>query len=326
MTPHRETPSFDVLAVGEVDVSRPDHAIDMPRSQSGANPQHLIVTLLGDYWSRCTEHLPSAALVALASEFGITSTSARAALSRLARRGLLESSKSGRRTSYGLTPRAARVLNEGFARIVDFGLHHGPWNGSWSVVIFSVPEDQRDVRHTLRNQLRWLGFAPLYDGVWVSPRADVQQTARVLERFGVASATLLVSHVAHAINDGEPLSAWDIDSLRESYMQFVDRFGPLLDRIDAGDVGLAEALVERTRVMDVWRQFPNLDPELPEDVLGEAWPRDDARAIFARVYDALGPLAEMRFRQVLAEHDQLLAERACHRTTASEGAPPSARR
>src|SRR6185369_220349 len=134
------------------------------------------------------------------------------------------------------------------------------------------------------------------------------ETTALLEELGVASATVFVGKVAHAINGGDPLSAWDLDELRASYQDFVEEFGPLLDRVDEGDVGAAEALVERTRVMDVWRQFPNLDPELPEDVLGEAWPRDDARAIFARVYDALGPLAEMRFRQVLAEHDQLLAE------------------
>ena len=71
----------------------------------------------------------------------------------------------------------------------------------------------------------------------------------------------------HAINGGDPLSAWDLDELRASYEEFVEEFGPLLDRVDEGDVGAAEAMVARTRVMDVWRQFPNLDPELPEDVL-----------------------------------------------------------
>ena len=75
--------------------------VNLPRVQIGANPQHLIVTVLGDYWRSREEHLPSAALVALANEFGITSTSARAALSRLARRGLLESSKQGGRRSTG---------------------------------------------------------------------------------------------------------------------------------------------------------------------------------------------------------------------------------
>jgi len=283
----------------------------------GANPQHLIVTLLGDYWFGRKEHLPSAGLVALANEFAITSTSARAALSRLARRGLLDSTKDGRRTFYGLTPRAERVLDEGLHRIMAFGLDDRAWDGSWSVVIFSVPEDQRDMRHVLRTRLRWLGFAPLYDGAWVSPRADTTETTALLEELGVASATLLVSRVAHAINGGDPLSAWDLDELRGAYHQFIAEFGPLLGRVDKGDVGAAEAMVARTQMMDVWRQFPNLDPELPEDVLPAGWPRREAQAIYARVYDALGPLAAVRFQQILAEHEPSLARSVSHHTTKS---------
>jgi phenylacetic acid degradation operon negative regulatory protein len=258
------------------------------------------------------EHLPSAGLVALAEEFDITSTSARAALSRLARRGLLDLSRDGRRTFYGLTPRAERVLNEGFRRITSFGVDDSPWDGSWSVVIFSVPEDQRDVRHVLRTRLRWLGFAPLYDGAWVSPRADTEAAKELLEELDVASATVFLGRVAHAINGGDPLSAWDLDELGATYEEFIKEFGPLLARVDDGDVSAAEAMVARTRVMDVWRQFPNLDPELPEDVLPPGWPRREAQAIFARVYDALGPLAVMRFQQILGEHEPGLVGKAHH--------------
>jgi phenylacetic acid degradation operon negative regulatory protein len=67
----------------------------------------------------------------------------------------------------------------------------------------------------------------------------------------------------------------------------------------------------------VWRQFPNLDPELPEDALPGGWPRRAAQAIFADVYDALGPLAEMRFQQIVAEHVPELARHARHFTTRS---------
>ena len=70
----------------------------LPRSQVGTNPQHLLITLLGDYWYGRTEHLPSAALVELLAEFDISEPSARAALNRLTKRGLLLSSKRGRNT------------------------------------------------------------------------------------------------------------------------------------------------------------------------------------------------------------------------------------
>ncbi len=291
--------------------------VSLPRTQAGPNPQHLILTLLGDYWMGRTAHLPSAGLVDLAAEFGITPTSARAALSRLARRGLLESSKVGRRTYYGLTPRAESVLEDGAHRIVTFGLAQGPWDGSWVVVIFSVPEEQRDIRHVLRARLRWLGFAPLYDGVWVSPRAGVDEATGLLDELGVVSSTVLVSRVARVTDGGDPLRAWDLDALRAGYEAFIAEFAPILERIEGGDVGSAEALVARTRVMDVWRQFPNLDPGLPEDALPEGWPRREAREVFARVYDELGPLAEARVQQILAERDPELATQARHGTTAT---------
>jgi len=109
---------------------------------------------------------------------------------------------------------------------------------------------------------------------------------------------------------GDPLTAWDLDGLRASYDAFVAEFEPLLGRVRTGRVGAAEALVARTRVMDVWRQFPDLDPELPEEALPGGWPRRDAREIFARVHDALGPIAEVRFQQILADHPPDVARRA----------------
>jgi phenylacetic acid degradation operon negative regulatory protein len=292
--------------------------VDLPRAQSGPQPQHLLVTLLGDYWYERTEHLPSAALVALAAEFGVSPVGARAALSRLARRGLLASSKVGRRTYYGLTERAARVLIEGGQRIMAFGARTQPWDGSWTLVAFSVPEARRDVRHALRTRLRWLGFAPLYDGVWVSPRATTAEAARLLRELGVTSATVLDARVAaDGPASGDPLLAWDLVELRGAYDRFVADYAPLLERVNRGSVGAAEALVARTTVVDIWRNFPNLDPELPEQLLPRGWPREQARRIFAMVYDLLGPLAEFRFRQVLSRFAPELAPLAQHHTTVS---------
>jgi phenylacetic acid degradation operon negative regulatory protein len=284
-------------------------AVDLPRMQTGANPQHLIATLLGDYWFGRKEHLPSAALVAAANEFGITSTSARAALRRLVGRGMLESSTRGRRTFYGLTRQAERVLEEGRRRIITFGFDERPWDGSWVVVIFSVPEQQREMRHVLRTRLRFRGFAPLYDGAWVSPRADPAETAELLAELGVAKLTVLISRVALAVGGGDPLSAWDLDMLRVSYDDFIASFEPVLERARRGQISASEALVARTTVMDVWRQFPDLDPELPEDALPGGWPRTRARQIFADVYDTLAPLAELRFKQVLGAHSPELVSK-----------------
>lgn len=299
--------------------SQLDEAV-MPRSRAGAQPQHLLITLLGDYWIDSNQQLPSAGLLDLLAEFGISPTSSRAALGRLARRGLLQSSKSGRRTFYGLTPLAIRVLTEGLTRILSFGTEPtGHWDGTWLVVVFSIPEQQRDIRHALRSRLRWQGFAPLYDGVWVSPRSDSSAVKSIVSDLGIEAATVLRSSALYppAGRPGHPLSAWDLDELRKTYDNLIDKYSPLLERIRLGQVTASEALVARTNVMDTWRQFPNLDPELPSDALPDGWPRQRSREIFVQVYDGLGPLAEMRVQQIVGRYEPGIARSARHHTVAS---------
>ena len=49
-------------------------------SAAAQRPPRLLLTLLGDYWWQRTEPLPSAAIVALLAEFGVSDSAARAAL------------------------------------------------------------------------------------------------------------------------------------------------------------------------------------------------------------------------------------------------------
>jgi phenylacetic acid degradation operon negative regulatory protein len=292
----------------------------LPRPQAGAQPQHILVTLLGDYWLGRTEPLPSAALVALAEEFGISESSARAALSRLARRRLVVVSKSGRHTFYEVPPQAERMLREGRDRIFSFGHGFpGTWDGTWLVVVFSVPEEQREARYPLRSRLRWLGFGPLDDGVWVSPRQIPDEVAAALEEFGVGQATLLRSLPVEPSGARlrHPLSAWNLAEVRLAYEQFIETFGPLLQRVRKGQVSVSEALVERTAIMDAWRTFPDLDPDLPDELLPADWPRRRAYEIFAEAYDTLGPLAQFRFRQIIAPYAPDTAQLVSYQTTRS---------
>ncbi|WP_260616176.1 PaaX family transcriptional regulator C-terminal domain-containing protein [Microbispora sp. KK1-11] len=291
--------------------------LDFPRFQVGAPPQHLITTLLGDYWISRPEQLPSAALVRLTEEFGVSAVAARAALSRLTKRDLLESSKIGRRTYYRLTDRAAAVMLEGRQRIMSFGLAQGAWDGTWVMAAFSISEEQRDLRHALRARLRWLGFAPLYDGLWVSPTANADSAAAVLTELEIPMSTIFRAEALNLAGMRAPQEAWDFDQLRRTYEGFVAQYSPLLERVRKGVVGASEALVARTGIMDTWRTFPNHDPDLPAELLPADWPRAAARDLFVEIYDTLGPLAEFRVKQIVAEFEPELAELVAHHRTSS---------
>jgi len=303
-------------------------------------PPRLLLTLLGDYWWQRTESLPSAAIVGLLAEFGVSDSAARAALSRLTRNGLLVTSRNGRRTFVRLSQRAADVLDDGGRRIFSFGATPAPWDGMWSLVAFSIPEEHRSARDELRKELRWLGFAPLYDGLWVCPRDHAGDVMARLKDLGISTATAFRATALPAVTavgagdaaDGDaaegdgaagttlvtadiPARAWDLSGLRDRYQEFTEFAGLLRDQTVAGEITTADALVARTRVMNEWRAFPAMDPDLPYELLPPAWPRAAARDLFITCYDLLGPLAARRVRQIIARYSPELAGRAAYHSS-----------
>lgn len=259
--------------------------------------QRLIVTLLGDYRRDRVDPIPSRALMDVLAEFGVESPAARSALSRVTRRGLLVRSRAGRRTFYHLTPRARRELAEGAERIFSFGTTDPVWDGRWSVVAFSVAERDRHLREQLRNRLRWFGFAPLYDGVWVSPHDRLETAAALLEDLGIKDAALLRAEAVRGLDRGIERS-WDLDAVRRAYDAFLARFTPARQRLEHGGMSVTDALVVRTNVMNDWRAFPRLDPDLPRPLLPADWPRKRARQLFMAIYEGLALAAERRFAEI----------------------------
>jgi phenylacetic acid degradation operon negative regulatory protein len=263
--------------------------VRLPRRQAGGSPQGLAVTLLADYSLRTRAWLPSAAIVALLTESHVTAGGARTAISRLARRGVLESGRQGRNTFYRLTGPAAAALAAGGRSVVRFAAQAESWDGSWTLIAFSVPREGDAERRALRGRLRWLGYAPLYDGLWVAPHGRPERVAAAMEGISRGALTVFRAQslgVAGAAGR-DPLDAWDLAGIAERYEEFVRRWSPLLPRVRSGGVGGVEALRERTEVMETYRRFLVLDPRLPMRLMPAGWPRQRAREVFAAVYDGL---------------------------------------
>jgi phenylacetic acid degradation operon negative regulatory protein len=271
----------------------------LSRPAGRQRPRSLLVTMLGDYCRGRREPIASSALVALLSEFGVSEQSARATLSRLSGAGLLLRSRCGRRTFYELTDRAQRTFDEGAARIFGFGAAPPRWDGQWTVVAFSVSESDRALRHALRTQLRWLGCAPLYDGLWVSPHAPPAAATAILDELAIERATVFRATSVAGRRGGDPLLAWDLAGLRAAYEGFMPGAQAVLADLAARALPPSRALVLRTELMDAWRAFPREDPDLPAEFLPADWPRERARDLFLAAYGGLAPLAEARFRELV---------------------------
>jgi phenylacetic acid degradation operon negative regulatory protein len=268
-----------------------------------AKSQRLLVTLFGDY-ALHRPPIPSAALVEILEQFGIAPANARASLSRLTVRGMLVRSRTGRRTSYSLTERAERLLEQGARRIFGLGADGEEWRGTWTVVVFSVPNVDKDSRHILRSRLRWLTFSPLYDAVWISPHDRTEAIVEQLQDLGISDAVVFRATDLVDLPGGRArlASAWDIEALAAEYERYLSRYRDLADRAIRGDVPPREALVQRTELVDDWRKFARDDPDLPRQFLPDDYPRAMGRELFLTTYQALAEPATAQFETVVRAH------------------------
>jgi phenylacetic acid degradation operon negative regulatory protein len=283
----------------------PDGAVGpvrLPRRQAGNSPQGLAVTLLADYTLSTLAWLPSAAIVALLGEAGVSQPGARTAISRLARRGVLEGRRQGRQSSYRLTPAAATFLTVGASSILSPTDGIELWDEHWTLIAFSLPQQENTERRGLRTQLRWMGFAPLYDGLWVSPRELTEKARGQLARLALGAMTVFrARHVDLSAAAGRaPLDAWDTAAIAGEYASFIECWSAVPPRMHAGQITGAEAVRVRTEVMETYRRLPILDPQLPGRLLPPGWLRGPARNLFAALYDGLAETAEDHVRAVAA--------------------------
>ena len=77
----------------------------------------------------------------------------------------------------------------------------------------------------------------------------------------------------------------------------------MLRRLEHGQVSPTEALVSRTRATYRWFVFAVTDPDLPQTLLPNRWPRAAAHDLFVALVDGLASLAVERVRDIVSKYD-----------------------
>ncbi|WP_442789772.1 PaaX family transcriptional regulator [Nocardiopsis sp. EMB25] len=256
-------------------------------------PRSLIVSFFGTYARDLGGWIGVADLIALMAGPGVDAPSVRSAVSRLKRRGLLVSERIGGVAGYRLSEEGHRVLAEGDQRI--FGHRVARTDDGWVLVVFSVPESERDRRHALRTALTRLGFGTTAAGVWIAPAHLTDQARRVLRGLGLEGYVDLF-HADH-LGFGDPAEAvarwWDLPALQEMYRRFLTEHEPVLEawRRRGGRAGTPEpgpaAFADHLRAVDAWRRMPYLDPGLPPELLPDPWAGSRAARVFFDLHTLL---------------------------------------
>ena len=165
-----------------------------------------------------------------------------------------------------------------------------------------IPEDRRLERSRLARRLRFLGFGSVQDSVWVSPHDHADAVSKLVVDLDVAAVTaVFLGSVGTGLGLPAVVArAWDLTGLVERYEGFVSEFTPYV----RGSLDDDAAFLVRTRLMHMFRGFPFLDPELPEELAPVSRPRDAAVTVFHSVFDRLAAGSQRHFDAVVAAADE----------------------
>ncbi len=259
-------------------------------------PRTLVLDLFGDYLRYLDGEVRLSHLTTLLEAFGIGAPTTRVTLSRLRREGWFETERIGRETLYRLTPGMLGVLDEGRERI--FAAPVTQWSGTWTLVIYQVPESERQERNTLRKSLSWNGFGALTTSTWLAP-GDRRQETRTLVDSLTDELVDVLACASEGLEHDRDLArrCWDLEALARQYAEFVSDHTSLLRA--GAELSGAPALLARTGLISAYRVFPFRDPRLPPDLRPDPWPGAQAYDLFRRVHTLLGPAARAYVGQVV---------------------------
>jgi phenylacetic acid degradation operon negative regulatory protein len=221
-------------------------------------------------------------VITLLEPLGFQERTVRTALFRLAESKLIKIERHGRRSLCMLTPPTAAAIMTARQRLNIPAARS--FSEDWTMLVntggFSAARYA-----TARKQLLDLDYCILAPNVMARP-ASYARGIQSGEDHGLALFEVTGSQLAAAAR--QPLfgkMAWDLETPRELYQQFLQRFMPL--RAMLGKRGAftdQQAYVVRLLVSHGYQHCRRADPLLPQELLPEDWPAMAAYQTYVALY------------------------------------------
>lgn len=279
-------------------------------AESSAPRHHqLIVSLFGLYARQHGGTLPVATIISLMQDVGVESAGTRSSISRLKKRGVIDSVQVNGRNGYALSPAVLSNFAEGDERI--FHPRRATADERWLLATFTVPETQRNIRHKIRSALISMGFGSVVPGLWIAPEHVKDSAMEYFKRRELDDyfEFFVADHIGGTDVKNNISSWWDLSSLEQLYSQFLDANESRLKDWEArlatsasGDLELeASAFADHLTLLTQWRRLPYSDPGLPAEYLPEGWNALTAESVFQKLHALLSPLATKHAERVIAQ-------------------------
>lgn len=275
----------------------------------GTNTQSMIFTIYGDYIRNYGSKIWIGSLIRLLKEFGHNEQGVRVAVSRMVKQGWIQSEKQGNKSYYFLTDRGVQRMDEAANRI--YKMKPNEWDGKWRILMYTIPEDKRQLRDDLRKELLWSGFGSFSSGCWISPNDLEKQINRLIEKYDIDEYVdfFISEYKGPKENQSLVEKSWQLEEIENKYEEFIEKYSKQFivhqSIISRGEMSDADCFVERTNLVHEYRKFLFIDPGLPKELLPSKWNGNHAALLFSQYYQVLAEPASRFFERVFQENNDL---------------------
>ena len=264
-------------------------------------PRSLMFTLFGEYIKHYGGEIWMGSLIKMMAHFNISESSLRGAVLRMVNQGLLRVRKIGNKSYASLTEKGKRRMEDGISRV--YSVHSLIWDGYWRVLVYSIPENRRELRNQIRKELKWTGFGLISHSTWASPNPLEDQVMEMARTYELEDNIILfkTNSIMSHTNEEIVNKGWDLNEISKNYAAFIEKYGEiyenLKDKVWNDSLDEEYCFVMRTTLVHEYRKFLFIDPSLPVDLLPEDWNGFKARELFFNLHQLLAVPSTKQFEK-----------------------------
>ncbi len=167
------------------------------------------------------------------------------------------------------------------------------WLKSWTMLIFEIPESQKNKRDKLRYRLKKHNFGMIQNSVWISPREIPDSISLFVTDKDLSSMVQSLKFSVSKEDNHELISrAWQVNKLNQEYREYVEEAKERFNLVKEYNWN-SKDIKRRTLKMlaeDFKHRYHLLakkDPKLPKTILPSDWQGFRAHHIYQQLYKYL---------------------------------------
>lgn len=129
---------------------------------------------------------------------------------------------------YQITPKGEKSVDKYLKPLKQTG----KWDGKWRLVMFDIPEVNRDIRDRLRRSLSNLGLGILQASVWISPNDIKDEINEITKKLDLGNSIKYFEVTRNNNLDKTIIEkSWNLPELESNYIQFIRKADKILTNI-----------------------------------------------------------------------------------------------